>query len=703
MITKLLPFMLLAVSFFFFVGCQPPKEAENRFDPWILETTKPDTECGTYLGNGYISTRAKAEGMGVDNGKVLPCYMAGFYDDDRIKAIPTWSALQFYASPEMRLEDRFVLDLEAPYRQRLNMRDGTLETRCTLRNGRRRLDTRILLFVSRDDQHTAGLRVSLRSSSSGLVWMAHIADTKIAVRGMAIELLEPGVYRYSQAAQAASTGDSVGVVEALRVNAYGGPLEHSVLSDRGCTWLLRLQKGQEYRIEKLVYAKSFTPKEAPDLGSVEAALMSRLPNVTKFDDKLRKHKAAWHRLWAERDIVIKGDPEAQQSIHSNMFYLLQSARPKGDWSIAPCGLSSDAWRGQIFWDADVWMLPALLPQFPEYAKPMLDYRFKTLAQAERNAEADGYKGASYAWQSAYTGKEMAPDPYRHGRHVTADAAQACWQYYTITGDRKWLQERGYPIVSATAEYWASRAIYNPKERRYEIRQVVGPDELAEIVDNSVYTNAMAQKNLRIAMAASKLLGKSYPKAWKEIAEKLWIPYDPVNDRYVEHEGYADKPTKQADTELLIFPVGLSMSKRTKANTFDFWSAKVKKNNPAMSDSTFAVICCELGRRNQAYSHFSKSYRPFLRGPFNYFNEKESGTYQNMCFLTGCAGPIQSVLYGFAGIRISEKGFDVKPLLPKDWEELEVKGLRFRDGTFNLVVSKGDRWRLVVVGGEGKGD
>ena len=108
----------------------------------------------------------------------------------------------------------------------------------------------------------------------------------------------------------------------------------------------------------------------------------------------------WPKLWNTTDIAIAGDPQAQQITHANLFYLLSSTYPGSDYSIPPMGLSSNAYGGHIFWDADVWMLPALVVQHPDYAKPIVDYRFKLLAQAKHNAAAQGYAGAEFPWESA---------------------------------------------------------------------------------------------------------------------------------------------------------------------------------------------------------------------------------------------------------------------------------------------------------------
>ena len=209
----------------------------------------------------------------------------------------------------------------------------------------------------------------------------------------------------------------------------------------------------------------------------------------------------WPHIWQTSDIVIDGDPEAQQVTHANLFYLLSSTFPGSTYSIPPMGLSSNVYGGHIFWDADVWMLPALIVQHPEYAKPIVDYRFKLLAQAKKNAKAHGYAGAEYPWESADTGKEEAPGEFAQERHITADVAFAAWQWYLWTGDNAYLKREGWPLLQATAQYWVSR-VTKGTDGKYHIKGVLSPDETAGLVDDDAYTNAVVRYNLQAATRAA---------------------------------------------------------------------------------------------------------------------------------------------------------------------------------------------------------
>jgi trehalose/maltose hydrolase-like predicted phosphorylase len=255
---------------------------------------------------------------------------------------------------------------------------------------------------------------------------------------------------------------------------------------------------------------------------------------------------------------------------------------------------------------------------------------------------------------------------------------------------------------STADYWASRVTYNKDMDRYEILKVMPPDEDIGIVDNSVYTNAAAKVNLELAISAAKKAGKSYPAKWEEIARKMYLPFDEKNRRFLEYDGYDGHQTKQADTELLIYPLMHPMSEDVKRNTFDFYKTRANPKGPAMTSSIHAILAAELGRPDEAYEHFTASYQDFLRGPFLMFNEKRSMTYDNMCFLTGCAGTMQSVIYGFGGIRLNwrpDSGekfgtLSFNPVLPPKWKSLKITNLQWGGKTFDLVVEQGKPYRIV---------
>src|SRR5882724_11127293 len=219
------------------------------------------------------------------------------------------------------------------------------------------------------------------------------------------------------------------------------------------------------------------------------------------------HNKAWDELW-KSDILIEGDDQSQQDVHSMLYHLYSFAREGTALSPSPMGLSGLGYNGHVFWDTDLWMFPAILVTHPEIAKSLIEYRYERLEPARKNAFAHGYKGAMFPWESAASGVEETPvwalsGPFEH--HITACVGMAGWNYYCVTQDKNWLKEKGWPLLSATADFWAGRVERNGPGH-YDIKNVVAADEWAENVDNNAFTNAAAKAVLQDANEAAKLLG-----------------------------------------------------------------------------------------------------------------------------------------------------------------------------------------------------
>src|SRR5438552_152466 len=255
----------------------------------------------------------------------------------------------------------------------------------------------------------------------------------------------------------------------------------------------------------------------------EAERMTIFAKLEGRDRLINFHNKAWDDLW-QSDIVIEGDDQSQQDIHSMLYHLYSFTREGTALSPSPMGLSGLGYNGHVFWDTELWMFPSILVLHPEIAKSMLEYRFRRLEAAKRNAFSKGFKGAMFPWESAETGVEETPvwalsGPFEH--HITADVAIAAWNYYAVTQDKQWLREKGWPILSATADFWASRVERNGPGK-YEIKNVVAADEWAENVDNNAFTNAAAKANLNAATAAAKILGVTTDADWQNVANNIPI-------------------------------------------------------------------------------------------------------------------------------------------------------------------------------------
>ncbi|WP_245901680.1 glycoside hydrolase family 65 protein [Chitinophaga ginsengisoli] len=406
----------------------------------------------------------------------------------------------------------------------------------------------------------------------------------------------------------------------------------------------------------------------------EAERMTLYAKLEGRERLISFHNKAWDDLW-KSDITIDGDAQAQQDVHSMLYHLYAFSREGIGYSLSPMGLSGLGYNGHVFWDADLWMYPALLVLHPELAKNMVEYRYKRLDAAKRNAFSHGFKGAMYPWESAESGVEETPvwalsGPFEH--HITADVAMAAFQYYNVTQDKEWLKERGWPILSATADFWASRVERNGPGK-YDIKNVVAADEWAENVDNNAFTNAAAKANLYAAIEAAKLLGITPDADWKNVADN--IPVLKLDNGITkEHAAYNGEGIKQADVNLLAYPLKEIADASQIKKDLDYYSTRVpNEGTPAMTQAIFALLYARLGDVDKATHFFKDSYEPNLNPPFRVIAETKGGT--NPYFATGAGGILQCVMMGFGGLDITSQGIrQVKSVLPAGWKSLTITGV-----------------------------
>lgn len=626
----------------------------SETDGWTLTATEPTPEL-LYLANGYLGTSLSWDCGLLTEQEESPCYIRGVYDNrgpggvDRLAEIPCWHRIRY--GTEARL---------TAYSRSLDLRHGTLRTTLELAEERGTLALEHTIFLSRADPHIAAVRIEVTPGFDG--------DLAFTLR------LAPGPDRGLVTLDARAAGREL--VLRTRSETYGIEIEQgqSVLeqewaiegsSDGGDLRSTVRTRGEQGRTTTLtIVAHIATPPT-----ETESATAS-----PPYDDLRREHEAAWERLW-ETEIEVEGDPEVQQFARAGLFYLWSTMLEGDEWSIAPMGLSGNFYNGHVFWDAELWMYPSLLLTQPAMAKSCVAYRKRTIEPARRRAAANGRKGAQYPWEAAYTGEEMTPtwaETRDFQLHITADVAIGQWWYYLVTQDLGWLRTDGYPVIHACAEYWQSRVEYRQEADRYEISDVVCADEYAAHVNNDAFTNAAVQQALRIATRAAELLGEPAPHAWREIADRMYIPYDERSGIHLEYDGFDGRVTKQADVELLAFPLEYTTDRAQVARDLDAYAGVIDPHGPAMSFSIYSIVSAQLGRLDDAYTYLKRSYAPNTRPPFFAFSE--TPVNDEYFFCTGVGGALQSLLFGFTGIRLREGYVRIDPILPAHWTALRLRGL-----------------------------
>ncbi|MBC7626803.1 glycoside hydrolase family 65 protein [Ferruginibacter sp.] len=413
----------------------------------------------------------------------------------------------------------------------------------------------------------------------------------------------------------------------------------------------------------------------------EAERMTITARLEGRERLIQFHNKAWDEIW-KSDIIIDGDPQAQQDVHSMMYYLYSFVREGTSLSPSPMGLSGLGYNGHVFWDTEVWMYPAILVLHPEMAKSLVEYRFQRLGAAKQNAFNHGYKGAMFPWESAETGVEETPvwalsGPFEH--HITACVGIAAWNYYCVTQDKDWLREKGYPILKETAMFWASRVERNGPGK-FEIKNVVAADEWAENIDNDAFTNAAAKAVLQHATEAANLLGIKPDADWMNVANNIPI-LKMANGVTREHGSYNGEGIKQGDVNLLAYPLKEITDVKQIRKDLEYYESRVpNEGTPAMTQAIFTLLYSRLGDGAKAYRFFQDAYLPNLNPPFRVIAETKGGI--NPYFATGAGGILQSVLMGFGGLEITSKGIiQIKTALPPNWKSLTLTGIGVDKKTF----------------------
>ena len=436
---------------------------------------------------------------------------------------------------------------------------------------------------------------------------------------------------------------------------------------------------------------------------------SAIPGSVTNIDVEAESKAHWVQAW-ETDIEIDGPVEDQQFLRSALFYLRSSIHPTGQMSVSPMGLSSNIYNGHVFWDADIWVFPALALIDPQRAKVIPEYRLRLARHAMQNhvnwlvagkpigngkllgkpIHPDDLKkmelpvAAKFPWESSVSGKETVPGPSRFQDHITGSVAWSVDQAASLgLADRY----RAEALRALAKRFYDQRSTIGEAGLR-EIKGTMSPDE-NHIGDNDLYTNLLAMW--------CQSDGHWPPKP------SYKLPRDAQSFLTYEKDGL--RGYKQAAAVLSIWPLQYPSAEAQAKVMMERFAGKVTKNGPAMSDSVHALIWARLGDKDKAYQAWHASWKPFVKSPFLLFSEKRNSarTY----FTTGAAGSLNAVIYGFAGIRVDDKKapnarwstpllngkvLSIAPNLPKEWKSLRLKGLKILGKPYSIEIT-GDQVKV----------
>jgi len=639
-------------------------------DPWIL---KADNVNGRYYGETVANG---AVGIVTSNTpfKIQDVVLAGAYDLYGRGRVSNF--LKDFNLLNMRFQIDGALNVSG-MTQQLNMHNGSFTTTF---NDTDKATVTYTYYALRQLPYTVMMDVSVTAKKDITIDVANILSSPDATKDVQNYFHQIDDLPHAMISLLTSTGKSpTGKLTMVASNTFLLPEpdgevprlvnEEFDSNENILKFSKRIKAGETYTFALVGSTLTSAQHDDPLNEAERLTIFAKLEGRERL---LKLHNQAWDELW-KSDIQIEGDLQSQQDVHAMLYHLYAFTREGSSSSPSPMGLSGSRVYGHVFWDTELWMYPGLLLLHPELGKSLLEYRYQRLEAAKRNAFDKGYKGAMYPWESAASGVEETPvwaltGPFEH--HITADVAIAAWNYYCVTKDKNWLKEKGWPILSATADFWASRVERN-RPGNYEIKNVVAADEWAENVNNNAFTNAAARANLKYATEAAKIIGVTPDPDWMAVANNIPIPkFENVGNR--EYDSYNGQNIKQVDVNLLAYPLHEVTDPEAIKKDLEYYETRVG-NGPAMTHAIFSILYSRLGDGEKAFQVFKNGYKPNELPPFGVLAESAGGT--NPYFATGAGGLIQAVLNGFGGLEITSNGIiQVKSKLPAQWKSLKLIGI-----------------------------
>jgi trehalose/maltose hydrolase-like predicted phosphorylase len=464
-----------------------------------------------------------------------------------------------------------------------------------------------------------------------------------------------------------------------------------------------------------------------------------------FEALLAEHTALWAERWHACDVQIEGDEAAQQALRFSMYHLLAIVPAHTHTASIPArGMSGQMYKGAIFWDTEIFMLPFFTHTLPNLARNLLLYRYQTLDGARRKAQEYGYRGAFYAWESQDSGDDactlfnitdvFTDRPMRtyfrdKQIHISADVVYAFWQYFSLTSDASIWLDGGAEVVFECARFFLSYIYFHPDSQRYELLDVTGPDEYHERVHNNAFTNRMVAHTLEGCLQLADHLQQTAPDFladlvtrlnfeadmifMSKVVNKLYRP-DTTDEIIPQFDGYfslenvplktllqrklnpheylgggsglatSTQIIKQADVVLMLYLFGDDYSRHTKAANWEYYEPRTEHGS-SLSACSYSLIAAQIGKVAWAYKYFMKTATIDMTG----IGKQYVGTlYIGGTHPAGNGGTWMAAVLGLCGIRCVGDTVFVDAHLPETWNKVTLP-LTFQGQKLRLTLTKTD--------------
>ena len=699
-------------------------------------------------GNGYFGYRGTLEEFG--KAEQTACILNGVYDqfEDRwrepVNAPDGLSTKVSFCGLELSTLSAPVISHE----QTLDLYAAVHRRKTAFECGKARISVHAERFASQDEPHLLCMKYAVTCSEGGQLVIRTGVDSEVwDINGPHLQGIthEQDGDRLVVRATTGELGTEVVVCEQVdfrelppstAVQRSGGFREFRFLAEAG----------REYIIIK--YVSIFTSLDTPGASPGQAAISLAIESSRAGYDKLKEaHAGRWGMIWNSCDTEIDGDDEAQLAIRYSLYQLqLTAPRHSDTVSIPARGLSGQVYKGAVFWDTEMYMTPVFALTDPRVARNLILYRHRTLDGARRKAREYGFRGAFYAWESQETGDDACTDysvndvltnrPLRtHFRdkqiHLSADIVHAIRQYYEWTGDVSVLPDGAAEIAVECARFLYSYAFFKMDKGRYELLDVVGPDEYHERVHNNAYTNRMAKYAIETALEMLKVVQDRFPVEYRELESRLgfagemdrwWEMNDglylaqpepesgiiPQFDGYLSLEDVSVKVLKsrmlhpneylgggsglatttqvlkQADVVLMLNLFRDDFPMEVKKRNWEYYEARTEHGS-SLSACAYAMLAAHIGRPDLAYPYFMKTATVDLTGASKQFvgDQYIGGTHP-----AANGGAWMTVVFGFAGLSVKGEKICLSPNLPSHWNSLAFR-YQWKGQSFSVRITNDD--------------
>ncbi|HEV7827338.1 MAG TPA: glycosyl hydrolase family 65 protein [Pseudonocardiaceae bacterium] len=492
------------------------------------------------------------------------------------------------------------------------------------------------------------------------------------------------------------------------------------------TVICRLEPGQRLRVVKYLAYGWSSQRSFPALNDqVRAALAAA--RYTGWNGLTTEQRRYLDDFWAAADVEVEGNAQLQQAVRFASFHVLQAGARAEKRGIAAKGLTGPGYDGHTFWDTETFVLPMLSHTVPDAAADVLRWRQQILPLALERAAQLGLAGAAFPWRTI-RGQECSGywPAGTAAFHVNADIADAAIRHVTATGDVEFERDVALELLVQTARLWRSLG-HHDLAGRFRIDGVTGPDEYSALADNNVYTNLMAQRNLRVAadvvarhseQATALGVDSEEAASWRDAAAEMVVPYDeklgvhPQAEGFTEHavwdfastspdqyplllhfpyfDLYRKQVVKQADLVLAMQLCPEAFTAEQKARNFAYYE-RITVRDSSLSAATQAVLAAETGHLDLAYDYL---YETALVDLADLANNSSHGLH-----IAALAGAWSVLVAGFGGMRhLDDGGLAFAPRLPEALTRITFR-LRWRGRRLRVQIAPGQAEYRLLEGAE----